>query len=211
MKPGNLFIDHKGVLKLGDFGLSRTFATSFTESLTPTVITRWYRPPELFFGAKNYTTSVDMWSVGCILAELFLLNPYFPGENDLDQVSTIFQALGTPTERQWPNMKDLPFYIEFTECQGTPFKNVLTAASAEAIDLLEKLLVYDPTKRLSVQEVLNHKFFGGEISPPEQIPLPPEVTEPEVHVVTNVRNVVEELKDSEDIATITRSLNFDDV
>lgn len=153
-----------------------------------------------------------MWSVGCIFAELFLLNPYFPGENDLDQVSTIFQAIGTPTEKQWPLMKDLPFYMEFTECQGTPFKNVLTAASHEAIDLLEKLLVYDPTKRLSVDEALNHRFFkSGDITKPEHLPLPPHVDQQEVHHVANVRNVIKELENTEDISKITKSLNFDDV
>lgn len=196
---------------MADFGLSRSFAGSFSENLTPTVVTRWYRPPELLFGAKNYSYGVDMWSIGCIFAELFLLNPYFPGDNDIDQLSTIFQAMGTPTLKQWPTMKNLPYYIEFTECKGTPFRNVLTAASSDAIDLLEKLLVYDPSKRISAKDALNHPFFkNGDYTPIDKLPLPIESNDEKIVHVTNVRNVRDEIKDSDGMEIVTK-LNFDEI
>lgn len=101
LKPNNLLIGSDGQLKIADFGLAREFGDPLA-GMTSQVITRWYRPPELIMGARNYGTAVDIWSVGCIFAELMLRTPYLPGESDLQQLTTICKALGTPTERDWP-------------------------------------------------------------------------------------------------------------
>lgn len=94
-------ISSKGELKLADFGLAKLFGSP-DRRYTPQCVTRWYRAPELLFGSEQYGPSVDIWAVGCIFAELMLRTPYFPGENDIDQLGKIFAALGTPTEEQWP-------------------------------------------------------------------------------------------------------------
>ncbi|KAG6333535.1 hypothetical protein ID866_5546 [Astraeus odoratus] len=101
LKPNNLLVASDGQLKIADFGLARDFADPGYK-MTNQVITRWYRPPELLFGCRYYSSAVDIWSVGCIFAELMLRTPYLPGETDMDQLKTIFRALGTPTEEEWP-------------------------------------------------------------------------------------------------------------
>ena len=108
-------------MKLGDFGLAVMFGSP-DRKYTPKSVTRWYRPPELLYGADVYGPAVDIWSIGCIFAELMLRVPYFPGDSDMDQLGKIFAALGTPTEDQWPGMKSLPDFIEFEEYPPTPFK-----------------------------------------------------------------------------------------
>lgn len=100
LKPGNLLIDGStGELKLADFGLARDFSFP-SGAMTPRVVTRWYRAPELLLGARMYTGAVDIWAVGCIFAELMLRIPFMAGESDLNQLSVIFKALGTPED--WP-------------------------------------------------------------------------------------------------------------
>lgn len=101
LKPNNLLISAQGVLKIADFGLARDFGDG-TGKMTCQVITRWYRPPELLFGARAYSSTVDMWSVGCIFAELMLRVPFLAGESDLDQLKKTWSAMGSPTEEDWP-------------------------------------------------------------------------------------------------------------
>ena len=107
-----------GVLKLGDYGLARVLSSSSEkkERRTPQVSTRWYRSPEVLFGSDSYDFATDMWSIGCVFAELLTLEPVFPGDNDIDQISRIFQCLGTPDEKTWPDFVKLPdaSKIEFT-------------------------------------------------------------------------------------------------
>ena len=93
------------------------------------MVTRWYRAPELLFGAKFYGSPVDLWSVGCIFAEMMLRVAYFPGTSDIDQLARIFTALGTPTEATWPGLSSLPDYVPFQPVPGTPLRDVFTAAS----------------------------------------------------------------------------------
>ncbi|KAB5594825.1 Cyclin-dependent kinase 7 [Ceratobasidium theobromae] len=158
LKPNNLLIAADGELKIADFGLARDF-TDPAQKMTCQVITRWYRPPELLYGARYYSTGVDMWSVGCIFAELMLRTPYLPGESDMDQLKTIFRALGTPTEEDWPGHASLPDYTSFGQFPKSPLKLLFSAASTEALDLLGKFLIYDPRKRISAYDALHHSYF----------------------------------------------------
>ena len=128
---------------------------------THQVATRWYRAPELLFGAKYYGSGVDIWAVGCVLAELFLGHPIFQGQNDIDQIYRVIQILGTIDEEKWQGAKFLPDYnkIEFPAMSSLRLDKVIPRASKEAIDLLNGLLAYDPTRRLSCVEALQHPFF----------------------------------------------------
>ncbi|CAL1714766.1 unnamed protein product [Somion occarium] len=173
LKPNNLLIAADGQLKLADFGLARDFADPGYK-MTCQVITRWYRPPELLFGCRYYSTAVDIWSVGCIFAELMLRTPYLPGESDMDQLKTIFRALGTPTEEDWPGHTKLPDYVPLGQFPKTPLRDLFTAASADCLNLLNKCLVYDPKKRISAKEALNHPYFFALPYPshPSKLPKP---------------------------------------
>lgn len=158
LKPNNLLISPAGELKVADFGMARELADpSFR--MTSLVITLWYRPPELLLGGKNYSTAVDMWSVGCIMAELLLRVPFLPGASDIEQITTIFRALGTPTERDWPGHKSLPNYIPFEQYPRPPFSSTFPAASPDTLDLLAKLMLFDPAQRVSAHDALHHAYF----------------------------------------------------
>src|SRR5690606_4234317 len=109
LKPQNLLIDKNGVLKLADFGLARAFGVP-VRTYTHEVITLWYRPPEILLGGKQYSTPVDIWSIGCIFAEMLSGEPLFPGDCEIDQLFRIFRALGTPNEETWPDVSNYPDY-----------------------------------------------------------------------------------------------------
>jgi len=100
-------VNERGILKLADFGLARPVISG---ECTPTVITLWYRPPELLLGSTKYTAAVDLWSVGCLLAELILKKPLFPGKTEVDQLDLIFRVLGTPSDDNWTQGRDLPWW-----------------------------------------------------------------------------------------------------
>ena len=146
LKPNNLLINKNGILKITDFGLAKSFGSP-NRIMTHQVVTRWYRSPELLFGARLYSTSIDQWAVGCILAELMLRLPFLPGESDLGQLTKIFEVCGTPTEEAWPGVKSLPDYVEFKPLPGQPFKDIFSAAGDDLLELLESCLILDPSKR----------------------------------------------------------------
>lgn len=173
LKPNNLLLDQNGVLKIGDFGLAKYFGSP-TRIYTHQVVTRWYRCPELLFGAKMYGVGVDIWAVGCILAELLLRVPFLPGETDLDQMSRIFQALGTPTEDTWPGVTSLSEYVTFKTFPGTPLEHIFTAAGDDLLELLGKLLAMDPLKRCTSTQALQMAYFSNRPPPsdPSELPLP---------------------------------------
>ncbi|GAA99786.1 uncharacterized protein L969DRAFT_95699 [Mixia osmundae IAM 14324] len=179
MKPNNLLISSEGVLKIADFGLARDYAEP-GRPMTSQVVTRWYRAPELLFGSKAYGDAVDNWAAGCIFAELMLRTPYLPGDNDFDQLSKIFHALGTPTEDDWPGVKLLADFVPFNPLKKSSLADLFTAASGEAIDLLTKLLTLNPTKRISARKSLRHPFFSSMPRPthPEKLPRPAGVLQP---------------------------------
>lgn len=121
LKPQNLLINKNGELKLADFGLARAFGIP-VKCYSAEVVTLWYRPPDVLFGAKLYTTSIDMWSAGCILAELADAGrPLFPGSDVLDQLLKIFRVLGTPTEESWPGVSHLSDYVSLP-CNYTVYR-----------------------------------------------------------------------------------------
>lgn len=159
LKPQNLLIDRKGNLKLADFGLARAFCLP-VRTYTHEVITLWYRAPEILLGCKAYSTPVDMWSVGCIFAELVSKRPLFAGDSEIDQLFRIFRTLGTPTEDSWPGVTKLPeFKPNFPCWKAQPWEKVLPEADALAVDLLTKMLAYQPVKRISAKQALQHPYF----------------------------------------------------
>lgn len=158
LKPNNLMIGSDHRLKLIDFGLAKVYASP-KRSYAHAVVTMWYRAPELLFGSRKYGPGLDMWSIGCIFAELLLRKPLFPGNSELDQLGKIFRLLGTPTEENWPGMRSLPSYVAYESSKGVPMRNIFIKASDVAIDLLQRMLVYDPLSRISAKDALKHAYF----------------------------------------------------
>uniref|UniRef100_A0A1D1XSK4 Cyclin-dependent kinase D-1 n=1 Tax=Anthurium amnicola TaxID=1678845 RepID=A0A1D1XSK4_9ARAE len=171
MKPNNLLIAADGQLKLGDFGLARIFGSP-DRRFTHQVFARWYRAPELLFGAKQYGPGVDVWAAGCIFAELLLRRPFLQGTSDIDQLGKIFFALGTPTQAQWPDMIYLPDYVEYQYVPAPPLRSLFPNASDDALDLLLKMLTYDPKTRISAQQALEHRYFTAIPAPTKPTLLP---------------------------------------
>ncbi|THH15020.1 hypothetical protein EW146_g5401 [Bondarzewia mesenterica] len=159
IKPQNLLLNPgTGVLKLCDFGSAKILVPR--EPNVSYICSRYYRAPELIFGATNYTTNIDIWSTGCVMAELMLGQPLFPGESGIDQLVEIIKVLGTPSREQIKTMN--PNYMEhkFPQIKPHPFSKVFRPRTApEAIDLVSKLLEYTPEARLSAVEAMVHPFF----------------------------------------------------
>ncbi|PAV65843.1 hypothetical protein WR25_13519 isoform B [Diploscapter pachys] len=109
LKPQNMLVKKNGIIKLADFGLARNFGIP-SRPYTHEVVTLWYRSPEILLGARCYTTSLDIWSLGCIIAEMASGAPYFAGDSEIDQIFKIFRILGTPNSRVWPDVERLPDY-----------------------------------------------------------------------------------------------------
>ena len=164
LKPQNLLIGADGQLKLADFGLARAFGIP-VRHMTSEVITLWYRAPEILLGCRNYSAAVDMWSVGCIFAEMMCRRPLFPGDSEIDQLFKIFQALGTPDAQRWLGVTDLPDYKDtFPRWPARPIRETVVAHggvwSEAALDLLGRLLTYDPSARITARQALQHPYFA---------------------------------------------------
>ncbi|XP_075864196.1 cyclin-dependent kinase 7 isoform X2 [Microcebus murinus] len=171
LKPNNLLLDENGVLKLADFGLAKSFGSP-NRAYTHQVVTRWYRAPELLFGARMYGVGVDMWAVGCILAELLLRVPFLPGDSDLDQLTRIFETLGTPTEEQWPDMCSLPDYVTFKSFPGIPLQHIFIAAGDDLLDLIQGFFLFNPCTRITATQALKTKYFSNRPGPTPGCQLP---------------------------------------
>ncbi|XP_043209788.1 cyclin-dependent kinase 11B-like [Amphibalanus amphitrite] len=169
LKTSNLLLSHKGILKVGDFGLAREYGSPLKQ-YTPIVVTLWYRAPELLLGCKEYSCPIDMWSVGCIFAELVRMEPMFPGKSEADQINRIFKELGTPNEKIWPGYSELPAIkkMTFSEYPYNQLANHLAGACTEkGVSLMNKLLTYDPKRRLTADEALAHSYFDEQPRPIE--------------------------------------------
>ncbi|XP_036264743.1 cyclin-dependent kinase 7 isoform X9 [Pipistrellus kuhlii] len=171
LKPNNLLLDENGVLKLADFGLAKSFGSP-NRAYTHQVVTRWYRAPELLFGARMYGVGVDMWAVGCILAELLLRVPFLPGDSDLDQLTRIFETLGTPTEEQWPDMCSLPDFVTFKSFPGVPLPHIFSAAGDDLLALIQGLFLFNPCTRITATQALKTKYFSNRPGPTPGCQLP---------------------------------------
>jgi len=162
LKPGNILVNSDCSVKICDFGLARGVDDD-DHLLTEYVVTRWYRAPEVVVQAQRYDEGVDVWAVGCILAEMLLKEPIFQGEDYIDQLRVIFKLIGTPSEEdlQSVNSSDAANFIRrLKHRERKEFSTVFPDASAEAIDLLEKIFVFDPARRITVDEALRHPFFA---------------------------------------------------
>eukprot|EP00455_Lapot_gusevi_P053802 TRINITY_DN8481_c0_g1_i1.p1 TRINITY_DN8481_c0_g1~~TRINITY_DN8481_c0_g1_i1.p1 ORF type:complete len:328 (+),score=57.41 TRINITY_DN8481_c0_g1_i1:79-1062(+) len=169
LKPANLLFSPTGVLKLGDFGLARVCEPGSTVD-SHQIATRWYRSPESLFGNRHDGVGVDLWAVGCIVAELLQHGPLFAGENDIDQLYRIFRLRGTPDQHHWPEASQLPDFhkISFPSMPPMPLEQILPDAPASAVSLLSGMLAFPPHKRLTALQALQDDFF---LSDP--LPVPP--------------------------------------
>ncbi|XP_061621764.1 cyclin-dependent kinase 20 isoform X2 [Phyllopteryx taeniolatus] len=155
LKPANLLISSSGHLKIADFGLARLLSQQEERLYSHQVATRWYRAPELLYGARKYDEGVDLWAVGCIFGELLNSSPLFPGENDIEQLCCVLRVLGTPTCDTWPEMAELPDYnkITFKENPAIPLEEMVPDSCPHAISLLYNFLVYPSKRRCPAQQV----------------------------------------------------------
>ncbi|KAJ7523102.1 hypothetical protein O6H91_18G037400 [Diphasiastrum complanatum] len=160
VKGSNLLLDNGGNLKIADFGLATICHAAQKQAMTSRVVTLWYRPPELLLGATDYGTAIDLWSTGCILAELFAGRPIMPGRTEVEQLHKIFRLCGSPSEEYWKRSK-LPDATIFKPHQ--PYKRRLSDTfknfPASSVHLLEKLLAIEPAERGTAAEALQSEFF----------------------------------------------------
>lgn len=167
IKLSNLLYTKHGQLKLADFGLARYLSQPPPMDLTPVVMTLWYRAPEVLLELGNYSFAVDCWSTGCILAELLLQRPLFHGESELETIETIFRLLGAPTERIWPEVVNSKLVqnqgIDLVREQRRYPYNTLSdrfpSIHRSGLDLLDSLLAYRPSHRISARDASQHQYF----------------------------------------------------
>ena len=163
MKSSNVLITRDGVLKLADFGLARAMSSGPQQRYTSRVVTLWYRPPELILGERSYTAAIDMWGAGCIMAEMWTRQPIMQGDTEQKQISLISQLCGSITPQSWAGVDKLELYrkLQLPQDHNRKVKERLRhfVKDACAVDLIDKLLVVNPKKRLDSDKALNHDFF----------------------------------------------------
>lgn len=168
LKPQNVLIDRKGHLKIGDFGLSRSLRFGYSQNYTPNVVTLWYRAPEVLATNGKYGLPVDIWAVGCILAEMASPErlPLFPGERPIDQLARIFEIRGTPTEASWPEFSSLNENktgilrgATFPPCEAKNLASHASLLDERGLDLLEAMLQCNPASRITAKDALEHSYF----------------------------------------------------
>lgn len=161
LKPQNLLLDQaKGILKIADLGLGRAFTVPL-KSYTHEIVTLWYRAPEVLLGSSTYSTGVDIWSVGCIFAEMVRRQALFPGDSEFQQLLNIFKLLGTPTDQQWPGVSSLRDWHVYPRWEPQNLARAVPSLSPDGVDLLTKMLKYNPAERISAKAALDHPYFDS--------------------------------------------------
>jgi cyclin-dependent kinase len=160
LKPQNLLINREGELKLADFGLARAFGIP-VRSYTHEVVTLWYRAPDVLLGSRKYSTPVDIWSIGCIFAEMVNGTPLFTGTSEDTQLDTIFRHLGTPDESIFPGISELPDWRpDFPNYPPPDSLHALVPNLEQSgVKLLQAMLVFDPAHRITAQDARRHPYF----------------------------------------------------
>ncbi|KAK7353792.1 hypothetical protein VNO80_19244 [Phaseolus coccineus] len=163
IKGSNLLIDNEGILRIADFGLATFFDPKIKQAMTSRVVTLWYRPPELLLGATLYGVGIDLWSAGCILAELLAGKPIMPGRTEVEQLHKIFKLCGSPSEEYWrkyrlPNATIFKPQQPYKRCISETFKDFRPSS----LPLIETLLTIDPDDRGTASAALNSEFFTTE-------------------------------------------------
>jgi len=166
IKPSNLLLNSDCHVKLCDFGLCRSVAEASSVSapvLTDYVATRWYRAPEILLGSTRYTKGVDMWAVGCILGEMIIGKPCFPGNSTMNQLERVLEATGRPSTEDIASIRSpfAPTMIEsIPQTKNRPPEEMFPDASADALDLIKRCLQFNPDKRITAYEALRHPYVA---------------------------------------------------
>ncbi|XP_034488824.1 cyclin-dependent kinase 1-like [Drosophila innubila] len=161
LTPQNLLINGTGLIKVADFGLSCSFNIPM-RVLTHEVVTLWYRPPEILLGSARYSCPVDIWSIGCILFEMATSKPLFQGDSEIGQLFRIFQILGTPNDDVWPGVSNLSGFNATFPNWTCNFYNLMKDSPGiidAFIDLLPRMLTYNPSQRITAKEIIEHEFY----------------------------------------------------
>ncbi|XGW17930.1 hypothetical protein V3C99_002493 [Haemonchus contortus] len=176
IKCSNILLNNRGELKIADFGLARYYSSDQERLYTNRVITLWYRPPELLLGDEHYGPAIDVWSIGCILGEFFTRKPLFQGNNEAAQLDLISRVCGTPSPANWPDVEKMPLYNtlrskkQYVRCLREEFAQIVPSG---AIDLMDKMLLLDPKRRISAKDAISHfwiKNFDYSTVPPLRLP-----------------------------------------
>eukprot|EP00035_Acanthoeca_spectabilis_P021142 m.436545 g.436545 ORF g.436545 m.436545 type:complete len:353 (+) comp17991_c0_seq1:405-1463(+) len=173
LKPSNILLNCNCDLKICDFGLARVADPEHDHVgiLTEYVATRWYRAPEIMLNSKAYTQSIDVWSVGCIMAEMIGNRPLFPGKHYLNQLSLILNVVGSPSDEDMAfihNEKARAYVAALPKQSKVPFSRMYPNASAESLDLLDKLLTFNANKRIDVEAALAHPYLAQYYDPSDE-------------------------------------------
>uniref|UniRef100_A0A023GBR0 cyclin-dependent kinase n=1 Tax=Amblyomma triste TaxID=251400 RepID=A0A023GBR0_AMBTT len=162
LKPQNLLINERGELKLADFGLARAKSVPI-KTFSNEVVTLWYRPPDVLLGSTDYSTSIDMWGVGCIFYEMASGRPLFPGSTVEDELHLIFRTLGTPTEATWPGIESRTEFLGYRFPRYTPenLGSKVPRIGAPGVALLLEFLKFEPKMRISAAEAMRHSYFDS--------------------------------------------------